>query len=63
LEVEEPTDELVYVTIYQGILSTEPVMRELIWKQQKTLQGLMDKIEESINEEEAPKARAYYNIP
>jgi hypothetical protein len=38
-------------------------MRELIWKQQKTLQGLMDKIEESINEEEAPKARAYYNIP
>lgn len=56
LAVEEPTNDLVFATIYQGISVEEPLMKKLARKQPSTLQGLMDKVEEFINQEDTQKA-------
>jgi len=47
--VEDPTEDMVFAAIYQGIPPDEPLMKKLVRKQPSTLQGLMDKVEEFIN--------------
>jgi hypothetical protein len=56
--VEDPTEDMIFATIYQGISPEEPLMKKLVWKQPSSLQGLMDKVEEFINQEETLKAMA-----
>jgi hypothetical protein len=56
--VEEPTEDMVYAALYQDILPEEPLMKKLARKQPSTLHGLMDKVEEYINQEETLKAMA-----
>jgi hypothetical protein len=47
--VEDPTKDMVYAALYQGISPEEPLMRKLARKQPSSLQGLMDKVEEYIH--------------
>jgi hypothetical protein len=47
--VEDLTEDMIFVAIYQGISPDEPLMKKLVQKQPSTLQGLMDKVEEFIN--------------
>jgi predicted GIY-YIG superfamily endonuclease len=54
--VDDPTEDMVYAALYQGISPEEPLMRKLAQKQPSSLQGLMDKEEEYIHQEEALKA-------
>jgi hypothetical protein len=56
--VKEPTEDMVYAALYQDISPEEPLMKKLARKQRSTLQGLMDKVEEYINQEETLKAMA-----
>jgi len=49
MAVENPTEDMVYVALYQGISLEEPLMRKLARKQPSSLQGLMDKVEEYIH--------------
>jgi len=42
--VEDPTDDITFAAIYQGISPDEPLMKKLVQKQPSTLQGLMDKV-------------------
>jgi ubiquinone/menaquinone biosynthesis C-methylase UbiE len=58
MEVEDPTKDMVFAALYQGISPNEPLMKKLARKQPSTLQGLMDKVEEFINQEETLKAVA-----
>jgi hypothetical protein len=58
ITVENPTNDMVFTVIYQGISPEEPLMKKLAWTQPSTLQGLMDKVEEFINQEEMLKAMA-----
>jgi len=61
--VEDPTEDMVFAAIYQGISPYEPLMKKLVWKQPSTLQSLMDKVEEFINPEETLKAMASSRLP
>jgi hypothetical protein len=47
--VKDPTEDMIFATIYQVTSLEEPLMKKLVRKQQSTLQGLMDKVEEFIN--------------
>jgi len=49
---------MVFVAIYHEISSKESLMKKLARKQPSTLQGLMDKVEEFINQEETLKSMA-----
>jgi len=49
---------MVFVAIYHEISSKESLMKKLARKQPSTLQGLMDKVEEFMNQEETLKAMA-----
>jgi hypothetical protein len=51
MAIEDPTKDMIYAALYQGI-SLEPLLRKLAWKQPNCLQGLMDKVEEYIHQEE-----------
>jgi hypothetical protein len=53
--VEDPTKEMVHAALYQGISLEEHLMKKLARKQPSTLQGLMDKVEEHIHQEETLK--------
>jgi len=61
--VEDPTDDMIFAAIYQGISPEEPLMKKLVRKQLNTLQGLMDKVEEFINLEETLKSMASSRLP
>jgi len=54
---------MIFAAIYQGISPEEPLMKKLIQKQLSTLKGLMDKVEEFINQEETLKAMASSRLP
>jgi hypothetical protein len=56
--VKDSTEDMVFAAIYQGISPEEPLMKKLTRKQPSTLQGLMDQVEEFINQEETLKAMA-----
>jgi hypothetical protein len=58
MAVEDPTEDKVFSTLYQVISPEEPLMRKLAQKQPSTLHGLLDNVEELINEEETLKAMA-----
>jgi hypothetical protein len=62
MAVEDPTKDMIYAALYQGI-SPEPLLRKLAWKQPNCLQGLMDKVEEYIHQEETLKAMASSSHP
>jgi hypothetical protein len=48
---------MVYAALYQGNISPEePLMKKLARKQPSTLQNLMDKVHEYINQKETLKA-------
>jgi hypothetical protein len=55
MAVEDPTEDMVFSALYQVISPKEPLVKKLAQKQPSTLQGLMDKVEEFINEEETLK--------
>jgi hypothetical protein len=61
--VEDPTEDMVFAAIYQGISPDEPLTKKLVRKQPSTLQGLMDKVEEFINQEETLKSMASSRLP
>jgi hypothetical protein len=61
--VEDPTEDMIFATIYQGISPEEPLMKKLVRKQPSTLQGLMDRVEEFINQEETLKSMASSRLP
>jgi hypothetical protein len=61
--VEDPTEDMIFAAIYQGISPEEPLMKKLVRKQPSTLQGLMDRVEEYINQEETLKAMANSRLP
>jgi hypothetical protein len=46
MAVEDPIEDMIFAALYQGISLEEPLMKKLAWKQPRTLQGLMDKVEE-----------------
>jgi hypothetical protein len=56
MAVEDPTEDMVYAALYQGISHVEPLMKKLARKQPPTLQGLRNKVEEYIHHEEMLKA-------
>ncbi|XP_059434176.1 uncharacterized protein LOC132167275 [Corylus avellana] len=56
LKVENPTDGVIFSAVYNGISPDEPVARKIARKQPNTLQELLDKVEEFINEKETLKA-------
>jgi hypothetical protein len=45
ITIENPIEDMVYATLYQGISPEEPLMRKLARKQPITMQGLVDKEE------------------
>jgi hypothetical protein len=49
-------NNMIFAALYQGLSPERPLMRKLARKQPSTLQGLMDKVEEFINQEETHKA-------
>jgi hypothetical protein len=49
ITIEDLTEDMVFVAIYQGISPEEPPMKKLARKQPSNLEGLMDKVEELIN--------------
>jgi hypothetical protein len=55
-EIEEPSDDLVYSAIYHGLLTSEPVMKKMARKPPNSLQELMNKVEEFINEADVLEA-------
>jgi ubiquinone/menaquinone biosynthesis C-methylase UbiE len=61
--VEDSTDDMIFAAIYQGISPEDPLMKKWIRKQPSNLQGLMDKAEEFINQEETLKAMASSRLP
>jgi hypothetical protein len=61
--VEDPTKDMIFTAIYQGISPEEPLMKKLVRKQPSTLQGLMDKVDEFINQEETLKAMTSSGLP
>jgi len=63
MAVEDPTKDMVFAALYQGISPEELLMKKLAQKQLSTLQGLMDKVEEFINREEILKAMASSRLP
>lgn len=52
MAVEDLTDDMVYAALYQGLSPDEPLMKKLTRKQPDTLQGLIDRVDEFINQEE-----------
>jgi hypothetical protein len=56
MTVEDLTDDMVFSALYQGLSSEELLMKKLARKQPSTLQGLVDRVEEFINQEETLKA-------
>lgn len=52
LFAESPANEMVYVSLYQGIRVDGPLMAQLAHRQPETLLQFMDKVEEFINQEE-----------
>jgi len=63
ITIEDLTEDMVFVAIYQGISPEEPPMKKLARKQPSNLEGLMDKVEELINQEETLKAMASSRLP
>jgi len=63
ITVKDPTEDMVFAAIYQGISPEEPLMKKLSQKQPSTLQSLMDKVEELINQEETLKVMASSRLP
>jgi ubiquinone/menaquinone biosynthesis C-methylase UbiE len=61
--VEDSTKDMIFAAIYQGISPEEPLMKKFVRKQPSTLQGLMDKVEEFINQEETLKAMTSSRLP
>jgi hypothetical protein len=61
--VEDLTEDMIFAAIYQGISPEEPLMKKLVWKQPNTLQGLMDRVDEYINQEETLKAMTNSRLP
>jgi hypothetical protein len=55
---EDLTDDMVYTALYQELSPEEALMKNLARKQPSTLRGLMDKVEEFINQKETLKAMA-----
>ncbi|XP_059446525.1 uncharacterized protein LOC132178084 [Corylus avellana] len=55
-EIEEPSDDLIYLAIYHGLLTKEPVMRKMAQKPTSNLQELMSKVQEFINEADVLEA-------
>jgi hypothetical protein len=49
IKIKDPTEDVVFTAIYQGISPEESLMKKLAQKQLSTLQDLTDKIEEFIN--------------
>jgi hypothetical protein len=43
--VKDPTYNMVFATLYQGLSLEGPLIKKLARKQLSTLQGLMDKVE------------------
>jgi len=58
MSVEDPNEDMVYAALYQGISPEEPLIKKLAQKKSSTLQGLMDKVKEHVNQEETLKAIA-----
>jgi hypothetical protein len=56
MAMEDPTDDMVFAALYQGLSLEGPLMKKLARKQPSTLQGLLEKVEEFINQEETLKA-------
>jgi hypothetical protein len=56
LKVEDPTDGVIFSSIYNGISAKEPVARKIARRQLGNLQELLDKLEEFNDEEETLKA-------
>jgi hypothetical protein len=56
IAVEDLTEDMVFTALYQGISPEESLMKKLAWKQPSTLQSILDKVEEFINQEETLKA-------
>jgi hypothetical protein len=56
LKVEDPTNGVLFFAIYNGISLEEPIARKIARRQLDSLQELLDKVEEFINEEETLKA-------
>jgi len=54
---------MIFAAIYQGISPYEPLMKKLVRKQPSTLQSLMDKVEEFINQEEMLKSMDSSRLP
>jgi hypothetical protein len=63
ITVEDLTEDMVFAAIYQGVSPEEPLMKKLNQMQLSTLQGLIDKLEECINEEETLKVMASSRLP
>jgi len=63
ITIEDPTKDRVFAAIYQRISLEEALMKKLARKQPSTLHGLMDKVEEFINEENTLKAIASSRLP
>jgi hypothetical protein len=61
--VEDPTEDMIFAAIYQRISTEEPLMKKLVRKQPSTLQALMDKVEEFINQEKTLKAMTSSRLP
>jgi hypothetical protein len=55
MTVEDPTDDMIFAPLYQGLSQEGLLMRKLARKQPSTMHGLMDKVEEFINQEETLK--------
>jgi len=49
IAVEDPTNYMIFVALYQGISLEGALMKKLARKQPSTLQELMDKVEEFVN--------------
>jgi len=55
MTVEDPTDDMIFAALYQGLSLEGLLMGKLARKQPSTMHGLMDKVEEFINQEETLK--------
>ncbi|XP_059458335.1 uncharacterized protein LOC132187931 [Corylus avellana] len=56
LKIEDPSNGVIFSTIYNGISPDEPMARKIARSQPSKPQELLDKVKEFINEEETLKA-------
>jgi ubiquinone/menaquinone biosynthesis C-methylase UbiE len=56
MAVEDPTEDMIFRCLLSWHFPEEPQMKKWTRKQPRTLQGLMDKVKEFINQEETLKA-------